>query len=177
MAQNLNCRSTAVTGNTNVNTTLSAAQVDSNWNQLATSAGVQFNNLGVGTANSGTAGEIRATGNVTAYYSDIRLKTKLGTIENAIEKVKSLEGFYYEANEVAQELGYTPKREVGVSAQDVQSVLPEIVSPAPIDDKYLTIDYARLAPLLIEAIKEQQKIIEAQVRRIDLLEASLNKLK
>lgn len=116
--------------------------------------------LGVGTASSGRRGEIRATATITAYYSDERLKTKLGTIENALDKVLSLEGFYYQANEVAQELGYTVKKEVGVSAQQVQAVLPEVVVPAPISDKYLTVHYDRLVPLLIEAIKEQQAQIE-----------------
>jgi len=100
------------------------------------------------------------TGNVTAYYSDERLKTKLGKIENPIEKVKSLNGFYYEANEIAQQLGYKVKREVGLSAQEVQAILPEIVAPAPVDAKYLTIHYERIVPLLVEAIKEQQLQIE-----------------
>jgi hypothetical protein len=118
--------------------------------------------LGVGTAASGTSGEIRATNNVTAYYSDDRLKTKLGGIENALDKVDSLSGFYYEANEVAQALGYEPIREVGVSAQEVQKVMPEIVVPAPIDDKYLTVRYERLVPLLVEAIKE----LRAEVRAL-----------
>lgn len=110
--------------------------------------------LSVGTTADAGSGGIFATGNITAYYSDERLKTKLGKIENPLEKVQSLSGFYYEANDVAQGLGYKPKREVGVSAQEVQAVMPEIVSPAPIDDKYLTVDYERLVPLLIEAIKE-----------------------
>lgn len=110
--------------------------------------------MGVGTAASGTAGEIRATNNVTAYYSDDRLKTRLGKIEEALAKVRHLEGFYYEANETAQKLGYKVKREVGVSAQSVNDVLPEIVAPAPIDEQYMTIYYDRLVPLLIEAIKE-----------------------
>ena len=118
------------------------------------SASVQYTSLGVGTAASGNVGEIRATNNITAYYSDDRLKTRLGKIENALDKVDQLTGFYYEANQTAQDLGYTVKREVGVSAQDVQKVLPEIVVPAPIDDKYLTIYYEKLVPLLIEAIKE-----------------------
>ena len=115
-------------------------------------------NVGIGTvtpaAKLAVVGAITSTDNITAYYSDDRLKTKLGTIENALDKVDSLEGFYYEANETAQALGYKVKREVGVSAQQVEKVLPEIVAPAPIDNKYLTIDYERLVPLLIEAIKE-----------------------
>jgi hypothetical protein len=114
----------------------------------------QFNSIGIGTGPSGTAGEIRATNNITAYYSDDRLKTRLGPITEALDKVQQLNGFYYEANQTAQDLGYKVRREVGVSAQDVQKILPEIVSPAPIDAKYLTIDYERLVPLLIEAIKE-----------------------
>jgi hypothetical protein len=120
----------------------------------ATNTNTQLASLGVGTAASGTAGEIRATNNITAYYSDDRLKTKLGNIENALDKVRSLSGFYYEANEVAQAFGYEVKREVGVSAQQVQAVQPEVVAPAPIDENYLTVRYERLVPLLIEAIKE-----------------------
>ena len=123
--------------------------------------GIQLDgSLGVGTAGSGTAGEIRATNNITAYYSDDRLKTKLGIIENPIEKVKALSGFYFEANETAVALGYQKKREVGVSAQEVQAILPEIIAPAPIDDKYMTVRYEKLIPLLIEAIKAQQAQIE-----------------
>ena len=127
---------------------------------VATSSNVQFNSLGVNTAASGTAGEIRATNNVTAYYSDDRLKTKLGKIENALDKVCSLEGFYYEANETAQALGYEVVREVGVSAQRVQEVLPEIVAPAPIDERYLTVRYERALPLIVEAIKELRAEVE-----------------
>jgi hypothetical protein len=121
---------------------------------IDTAASVQFGSFGVGTAASGTTGEIRATNNVTAYYSDDRLKTKLGAIENALDKVCSLSGFYYEANETAQALGYKPVREVGVSAQEVQAIMPEVVAPAPIDEQYLTVRYERMMPLVIEAIKE-----------------------
>jgi hypothetical protein len=127
---------------------------------LGTSTSYQVGSFGVGTAASGTAGEIRATNNITAYYSDDRLKTKLGNIENALNKLMDLNGFYYEANETAQELGYKVKREVGLSAQEVQKVLPEIVSPAPIDDKYLTIHYEKVIPLLVEAIKELKQEID-----------------
>jgi hypothetical protein len=119
-----------------------------------TNTSAQISTLGVGTASSGTTGEIRATNNITAYYSDDRLKNRLGNIENALDKVRQLNGFFYEANEIAVALGYTVQREVGVSAQEVQAQLPEIVVPAPIDEKYWTVRYERLAALLIEAIKE-----------------------
>lgn len=128
---------------------------------LNTNSSVQFNSLGVGTGASGTAGEIRATNNVTAYYSDDRLKNRIGVIEDALGKVKTLNGFYYEANATAQEMGYEKKREVGVSAQEVQAVMPEVVAPAPIDENYLTVRYERLIPLLVEAIKELSAEVEA----------------
>lgn len=120
----------------------------------STSQNSQFNSVGVGTAGSGTAGEIRATNNITAYYSDDRFKTNLGNIPDALAKVLTLNGFYYEANELAQSFGYEKILEVGVSAQQVQAVQPEVVVPAPIDENYLTVRYERLVPLLIEAIKE-----------------------
>jgi hypothetical protein len=147
-----------------------------NTNQLTNGSGyitassnvnTQIASLGVGTSASGTTGEIRATNNVTAYYSDDRLKTKLGNIEGALDLVGRLNGFYYEANQTAVDLGYEVKREVGVSAQEVEAIMPEIVAPAPIDDRYLTVRYERLAPLLIEAIKElKDKVesLEAQLR-------------
>ena len=145
----------ALSGNASTATTATTA------NALNTGNNYQVNSLGVGTAGSGTAGEIRATNQIVAYYSDDRLKTKLGTIENALDKIDSLAGFYYEANQTAQDLGYGVKREVGVSAQSVQAVMPEVVSPAPIDEKYLTVQYERLVPLLIEGIKELRAEIKA----------------
>jgi len=128
---------------------------------IGTAANFQINSLGVGTAGSGTAGEIRAVNNITAYYSDDRLKTRLGNIEGALDKVMSLNGFHYEANKTAQDLGYDVKPEVGLSAQEVQAVLPEVVVPAPIDEKYLTIHYERIIPLLVEAIKELKAEVDS----------------
>ena len=117
-------------------------------------ANSQFYSIGVGT------GEIRATSTITAGYSDDQLKTRLGNIENALDKVMTLNGFYYEPNQIALDLGYTVSRQVGVSAQEVQKVLPEVVVPAPIDDKYLTVQYEKMIPLLIEAIKELKSEVE-----------------
>ena len=126
-----------------------------------TTANSQFFSIGVGTAaDSANTGSIRATGTIVAGFSDDQLKTKLGNIDNALDKVMSLSGFYYEPNQTAQDLGYNLKKEVGVSAQEVQKVLPEVVVPAPIDDKYLTVQYDRIIPLLIEAIKELKNEVE-----------------
>jgi hypothetical protein len=139
----------------NQNTTGSAATFTS------TTQNSQFNSIGVGTAASATAGEIRATNNVTAYFSDDRLKTRIGGIEQALDKLCSLEGFYYEPNEIAQALGYEVIREVGISAQQMKEVLPEIVAPAPVDAQYMTVRYERALPLIVEAIKELRAEVEA----------------
>ena len=108
---------------------------------------------------SGT-GTATFNGDVVAFFSDMRLKTKLGNIKNPIDKIKSLNGFYYEPNEVAESYGYKKEKRVGLSAQEVEAVLPEIVTEAPIGDGYKTVDYAKLVPVLVEAIKEQQTQID-----------------
>lgn len=136
----------------------------------STTQNSQFNSLGVGTAGSTTAGEIRATNNITAYYSDSRLKDFKGTIPNALAKVQALNGYYFTENARAKELGYNnDKLQVGVSAQEVEDVLPEVITEAPINANfegadYKTVYYDKLVPLLIEAIKE----LKAEV---DLLKA------
>ena len=121
-------------------------------------------------------GTLYSYNDVVAYYSDERLKTKTGKIENALEKVCSLEAFTYTHNDLAVSLGYDNNKEsqIGLSAQEVQKIAPELVTLAGFDvvtdeegnkysksgENYLTIKYDRLVPLLIEAIKEQQKQID-----------------
>jgi hypothetical protein len=136
---------------------------------------VQVTTFGVGTAASGTTGEIRATNNVTAYYSDERLKENITTISSALSKLLTLRGVTFNSNEIAEQYGYTDKKEqVGVIAQDVEKVLPQVVVPAPFDiaqdedgneysksgENYKTVHYDKLVPLLIEAIKELKGEIE-----------------
>jgi len=153
-------------------------------------------------SNSGNAdllvdGSIRSLADVVAYYSDIRLKHKLEPITSALEKVQSLEGFTYESNELAKELGYnedydnlTGKRKVGVSAQQVQEILPEAVTLAPFDTRknedgtiesisgedYLTVKYEKMVPLLIESIKELKGIVETQQTTIEKQQQQITKL-
>jgi hypothetical protein len=143
---------------------------------------MRSDSLGVGTAASGTSGEIRATNDVTAYYSDARLKDFEGKIDSALDKVNSLNGYYFRENERARELGYNnPNRQVGVSAQEVEAVLPEIVTEAPIDPEYKTVKYEKLAPLFVEAIKELDSkyaaIIEQQQAQINTLINEINRLR
>jgi hypothetical protein len=103
---------------------------------------------------------------VVAYASDDRLKTRLGNIPSAIEKVKSLNGFIFTWNYVANSYGYSDlEQHVGLSAQEIQAVLPQVIRPAPFDNgttgnNYMTVQYEKVVPLLVEAIKEQAKQIE-----------------
>ena len=143
-----------ITGSAGSATTASTA------NALTTSNNYQMNALGVGTSNS-TAGSIVATGNITAYFSDDRLKDRINNIPEALNKVKLLNGFYFKPNDAAQLLGYDRQVTVGVSAQEVKAVLPYAVVPAPISDRYLAVQHEKLIPLLIEAIKELSDKVDA----------------
>lgn len=129
------------------------------------SSTVQTTGIGVGTTPPGTAGQILATNSITAFYSDARLKTEISKIENALDKVDQLTGILYTQNELAETFGYNNyETQVGLRAQDVQIVQPEAVKPAPFDtakdgssksgENYLTVQYEKLVPLLVEAIKE-----------------------
>ena len=123
-------------------------------------------------------GDTAITKNITAYYSDERLKTFQGKIPNAIKKINQLNGYYFVENELAKSLGYNnDKVQVGVSAQEVEKVLPEIVTQAPIDKKYKTVWYDKLTPLLIEGIKEQQQQIESQQQQIENQQQQIDELK
>jgi Cu/Ag efflux protein CusF len=128
---------------------------------VGTDVDLKFDSIGVGTAASGTTGEIRATNNITAYYSDARLKDFEGVIPNALEKLSTINGYYFKENDKAKELGYNnPNRQVGVSAQEILDIMPEAVTEAPIDKEYLAVQYDKLVPLLIQAIKELKQEVE-----------------
>jgi hypothetical protein len=128
-----------------------------------------------GTTNIATltgTGTFSTNGNVIAFASDKRLKTNIKPIENPLDKVKSLNGFTYNWNDKAKSLANYDTEEslVGVFAQEIQEVLPEAVKLAPFDndkngnsisgENYLTVQYEKIVPLLIEAIKDQQKQID-----------------
>jgi hypothetical protein len=126
--------------------------------------------LGVGTA-AGPTGEIRSTDDITSYYSDVRLKDNIEYIKDAAEKLYKLNGVFYKQNSLAEKFGYHDySRQVGLIAQEVQEILPEVVTLAPFDideyeqsrtgENYLTIYYERIIPLIVETIKTQQQEIE-----------------
>jgi len=133
---------------------------------VSTSIGNISNVMVVTTTGIRVTGNVNAgngyfTGNVFSSYSDVRLKTILGTIEHPTDKVRQIETFYYKPNDLAVSMGMPPGyRQIGVSAQSVQSVVPEAVAPSPIDQNYLTVQYERLVPLLIEAVKELTAEVE-----------------
>ena len=129
------------------------------------------------------SGNTTFPGDVTAYSSDERLKENVQNIPNALDKVLSLNGVTFDWKQEAFDAGFNPlikEGDAGVLAQQVQSVLPQAVRYAPFDRNhegesisgkdYLTVQYEKLAPLFIEAIKEQQA-------QIELLKAELAELK
>jgi hypothetical protein len=117
-------------------------------------------------------GNMYATGDIYSAYSDIRLKKIVGYIEEPIALLRQIETFYYEPNEEAIALGATPGRRVGVSAQSVKKVQPEAVGQSTLGKDYLTVQYERLVPLLIETVKKQQDQIDFLVQEIDKLKGS-----
>ncbi len=155
---------------TDVKTQLNANTVVSGSSQITlsattgggTSANVQFGSLGIGTTASGVSGEIRATGDITAFFSsDKRLKENIKPIENALSKVESISGNTYNWKEGFETIHSHKGHDLGVIAQEVQSVLPEVVTER--ETGYLAVDYVKLVPVLIEAIKE----LSAKIDRLE----------
>lgn len=122
---------------------------------------VRHDSLGIGTNASGTTGEIRATNNITAYYSsDRRLKENIQIIPDPIRKLLNIDGVFFDWTDDyinthgGEDSMFLRKKDVGVIAQQVEEVLPMLVADRP--DGYKAVRYEKIIPLLIEAIKEQQ---------------------
>ena len=105
-------------------------------------------------------GAITATGEVTAYYSDVNLKKDIVEITDPIAKVMALRGVTFRPNQTALDLGIIDKEEVGVIAQEVEAVLPQLVVPSAFAG-FKTVKYDKLTALLLEAVKAQQLQIDA----------------
>jgi len=99
------------------------------------------------------SGNLTADGNVTAY-SDERLKDNIQTLENGLDKVNQLRGITYTRKE---------KENIGVVAQEVEKILPEIVLTADDEMGTKSVDYSRLTAVLIEAVKE----LSARVKELE----------
>ena len=129
-------------------------------------------NVGIGTTAPTTKlyvnGEI--TANSIAGTSDIRFKTNIRPVTNALNKVKALRGVYFNWNKKAfPEKEFGEGDELGFIAQEVEQIVPEIVSKDKTKEAYRSVKYDKLVALLVEAIKEQQK-------QIDSLNIKVNKL-
>jgi len=110
--------------------------------------------------------------------SDSRLKTNVLPLQSALAKVLKLNGVTFSWKD---ETGHRPGENIGFIAQDVLEVLPEVVSGGGQNEEgneiYYSVEYATLTPVLVEAIKEQQKIIEKQQEMIEELQREVDILK
>jgi hypothetical protein len=141
------------------------------------------NCTGLGTSSTASGygiyvnGGVYATGNVVAY-SDARKKKDVVTVDKALDKVLQLRGVYYtkiyNENDTIPD-GGADKRQLGVIAQEVNEVVPEVVSYVKDLDEY-AVAYGNMSALLIEAIKEQNQIIKKQADEIEEMKEILNKL-
>ena len=136
-------------------------------------------------------GNVVATGSITAYYSDKRLKEFISNIDNPLDIIDNLKGYYYKANELAVENGFTNEKNIGLSAQDVQKVLPELVKLAPFDsvknkqgdivsksgNNYLTVCYDKLSPVFVEAIKDLNKQVSELKKENEILKNENQQIK
>jgi len=134
-----------------------------------------MNNVSIGTTSNidklTVEGGIIASRGIVSSFSDNRLKDHTSNIRNPIDLICKLNGFHYTPNNLASHYGFPIIPDIGLSAQEVQSILPEIVKIAPFDmmrdnsnnivsksgDNYLTICYEKLAPLFVESIKALKK--------------------
>jgi hypothetical protein len=107
-------------------------------------------------------GNVTASGDITAY-SDIRVKENIVRIDSALNKIKSINGYYFNRTDVADKT-----KKIGFIAQEVLEVVPEIVNYNIEQDRY-SISYGNTAALLVEAIKEQQLQIEELKKQINYL--------
>ena len=125
-------------------------------------------------------GDMGIHGYLTQGISDIRLKTIISPITGSLDKINQISGFYYIHNEIAKKCGITDTDiKIGVSAQEIEKVLPEIVTMAPFDIKYesgsiksvsgenyKTVNYDKIIPLLIEGIKELSNKVDQLEKKI-----------
>jgi hypothetical protein len=130
---------------------------------------------------SAASGNITATGNITAYASDRRLKTNITPISNPIDKLMQISGVEFDWVDNIEEIGFQPQQmhETGVIAQEIQAIIPDAVMVAPfnnnatdisgVDNEYLTVDKEKIIPLLIEAVKQQQEYIRTLEARVQTI--------
>jgi hypothetical protein len=124
------------------------------------SAGAGYTSMRVG--NLTAYGAVYATGEVTAY-SDAKLKINVETVSDALDKVLKLRGVTYDRKDAE-----TPKRLLGVIAQEVREILPEVVSESTDmhGETTLSVSYGNITALLIEAVKTLSAEIEELKKKL-----------
>jgi hypothetical protein len=134
--------------------------------------------MGLGVTPTNTGGRFEASNDIVAYSSsDIRFKRNITEIKDPIHKLLKIRGVSFDWVE-EEEFHGNKGHDIGVIAQEIEEVLPEIVTTR--DSGYKAVKYEKLTPLLIEAIKDQQAQIESQksqneelIKRIETLESIL----
>src|SRR5262249_37957450 len=112
------------------------------------------------------SGNVRVTGDLTVFGafsnpSDSRLKEDVVTLPRALETVLRLRGVsYHWRKDALPESRFDSGRQIGFIAQEVMEVVPEVVRLGR--DGFYAVDYSRLVPVLVEAVKEQRDMAEAQ---------------
>ena len=136
------------------------------WSAGTALASMKMGSLGVGTTASGTAGEIRATNNITAFFSsDIKFKENVRDIPNALDKVVAIGGKLFSWTDAylkdhgGEDEYFLPKESFGVIAQDVERVFPQATRKRA--DGSLAVDYEKLSALALAAIAELTKRVES----------------
>ena len=136
----------------NQTTFTNGIEVTSGTNSTSKTTGTVKVTGGVGIAKTLNVGE-----DVVAYASsDKRYKDNLQAITNPIDKVKSLTGYTFTWNDKHEQ--FNGNNDIGVVAQEVEKILPEIVDTR--DDGYKAVKYEKMVALLIEAVKDQQTQID-----------------
>ncbi len=135
-------------------------------------------NVGIGIGNPQerlhVAGTILATGTITAM-SDKRLKTGIQPLTGVLDKVLQTRATSYRftTSDEYAELELPKDEQIGFIAQEVEKIFPELVLTH--EEGLKSVDYMKFVPILAQAIKEQQSIIDAQNRRIEILEQKINR--
>ena len=152
-----------------------ANSVDLNFNNntklQTTNTGISVTGEGVFTGNiSGSSvsssGDILADGDVVAFNSsDMRLKNNLQVIEGALDKIDGINGYEFDWNDKSPSWARERGHDVGVVAQEVQKIHPEIVEERK--NGYLGVDYKRLVPLLIQSVKELKQEVEDLKKKVE----------
>ena len=137
----------------NVNSPVISGSGAGNGSSIITTGSINISgSLGVGTAASGVVGAILATNDVVAFASsDERLKENIEVIGSAVEKVEAINGVSFDWIPM-EGVHVHSGHDVGVIAQDVEKVLPELVTTR--DNGYKAVKYDKLTAVLIQAVKE-----------------------